>query len=83
MVYGGIAFQCEQLLDMYAARHTAAPEVVAQQVHNHQVFGTVLGAFPQCGGALQVTCRVGKAGTGAFYRARFYLLPLQGDEALR
>ena len=38
----GVAFQREQLRDAHAADATAAAEIVAQQIDNHQVLGTIL-----------------------------------------
>ena len=53
---GCIGFQPKQLRDLDGSRFTDAAQIVAKQVHNHDVFGAILRAADQfCGegGVLQ------------------------------
>ncbi len=82
-MHGGVAFHGEQLGDVYAAGGADAPQVVAQQVHDHQVFRPVLGAAGQLPLQGGVRLRGSSPGPGALDGPGFDLSPPDREEALR
>lgn len=58
MVNIGKALQLEKVRNAYAADLTDAPEIIAQQVDNHQVFGAVLRILLQAAGIVPVSLRI-------------------------
>ena len=47
VVYGRIAFDCKEFGHLDGSRLADPSQVIAQQVHNHQVFRLLLGAAAQ------------------------------------
>ncbi|MNN29505.1 hypothetical protein D3C81_1431130 [compost metagenome] len=78
----GVALQAEQLRHLHRADLAGAPQVVAQQVDDHQVFRAILGAVQQLLGIAHVFCRVAGARAGALDRPGFHLALADADEAL-
>ncbi len=78
----GVALQREQLRHPHAADAAAAPEVVAQEVDDHQVLGAVLRAAEQVVGVRLILVRGQTARARALDRAGLHLALAQADEAL-
>ena len=67
---GRQGLQVEQRRDAHRPDDRDAGEIVAQQVHDHDVLGAFLGGKTQGGGRGSVGVRVGDAGSRAFHRSR-------------
>ena len=65
--HGGVRLDVEQVGHAHAAGLGDAPEVVAQQVHDHQVLGAVLGVQAQEACGFAVAFHHGAARRGAFH----------------
>ena len=72
----GIAFYLHQLWHAHAVELAYSGKVIAQQVHDHEVFG----ARPQVRGQQR---RILVGGDSAFNRLGLHLTPVHGEEALR
>ncbi|MNF84998.1 hypothetical protein D3C84_673820 [compost metagenome] len=83
MVHVGIALQGEQFRYPHRADATAAAEVVAQQVDDHQVFRAILAAGQQLGGQFLVLGDVAAARPGALDRPGLDLPLVHAEKALR
>ncbi len=68
--HGAEARDFEQLRHRHGAGLRHAAEVVAQQVDDHQVFGTVLGVERQVGGAARVDFRIAARRRRTLHRPR-------------
>ncbi len=66
--HSGIALDAEALGHAHRTRHGQPPQIVAQQVEDHQVLGAVLGIGSQRQRGLRVGFCVGAARSGALHR---------------
>ena len=83
VMHVGVALQGKQLRYADRAGLAAATQVVAQQVDDHQVLGTILGAADQLIGIGLVVCSAGTARAGALDRSRLHAPPADLQETLR
>ena len=83
MLDGGRSLEPAQPRHADAAGPADAPEVVAQDVHDHHVLGAVLGARQQLAGERPVAGGVAAARAGALDRIRGHdAVPVDGEERL-
>ena len=80
---GGETLQGEQLRHGHAAHLAILADVVAQQVHDHQVLGPVLAALQKLGGQGLVLVGVRGAPGRAFDGPGLHLPVVNGDKPLR
>ena len=83
MLHVAEAAQFEQRVRLDRAGVAEAAQVVAQQVHDHQVFGAVLGVAEQGAAQGPVFHLGGAAGPGALDRLGHHVPPLNTQKALR
>ncbi|MNR32401.1 hypothetical protein D3C85_1499850 [compost metagenome] len=79
----GVAFQAEQFRHLHRADLAGAPQVVAQQVDDHQVLCTILATAQQFGGVARIFSGIAAAWAGTLDRPGFYLAIADLDETLR
>ena len=84
VVHGGVVLEREQLGDAHGARRADARQVVAHQVHDHQVLGAVLGALGKRLPERGVVLGTDAARARAFDRPRFHkAVAVHAQEAFR
>ena len=84
VMHGGVVLEREQLGDAHGARRAHARQIVAHQVHDHQVLGAVLGALGQRLAERGVVLGTDAARARALDRPRLHeAVAVHAKEALR
>ena len=83
MMHISKTFHLEQFRHAHRAGHAALAQIIAQQIHDHQVFRAVLGVAAQVFGKQAVLLRITAARARALDRFGLYLAVLHADKTFR